>query len=301
MTNILNLPRFSKTSFAIVLLLVTALALPAAAQTLTPSEIDTLKAQLVEVRYVCEALGARVRCYVDKGAKLQADSSQLQQTAGDLHQRERKRSSELEQRKSEAEAYRHDFEAAEQEMDNLKRKMSNIKAQIRAGQAELDDCKSKFWIFGFVCDIASELAGLNGALRKLSAERQATDIKALSLKPRLDIAQIQQNMAAERFQRTQITLAQTKRDIAAAEAKIKVIKESLCEIRTVERDYSAEFKRFQRAFTEFEGLDPSTDRRSVVRRLRRESADLDDLLVKARGLLDENGLQLPSGGRICAN
>jgi len=80
-----------------------------------------------------------------------------------------------------------------------------------------------------------------------------------------------------------------------------VIKASLSEIRTVKQDYSVELLQFQDAFTELDGLDPSSDRRSVVRRLRRESADLGDRLIKARGLLDENGLQLPSGKRICVN
>lgn len=301
MTNILNLPRFSKTSFAIVLLLVTALALPAAAQTLTPSEIDALKAQLVEARDVYNALGARVPCYVDKDASFQAHSSQLQQTAGDLHRQEQKLSSELAQKKSEAEAFRYDFEAAQQKMLNLKRKMSKIQDRIRGSQVALDECKSKWWTINFLCDVAGEIIGLKNDLSKLSAEGQATDIKARSLQKPLREAQIRQTQAVVLLQGTQSALEQTKRDIEVAEAEIKVIKASLSEIRTVKQDYSTELVQFQEAFTEFKGLDPSSDRRSVVRRLRRESADLDDLLVKARVLLDENGLRLPSGERICAN
>ncbi|PKH01048.1 hypothetical protein CXF72_19140 [Psychromonas sp. MB-3u-54] len=297
----LSLLRFWKPFCTIVLFLVTALALPAMAQTLAPSEIDTLKAQLVKAQDVYSALGTRVQCYEKKDTSLQVRSSQLQKTAGDLHQQEQMLSSELAQAKSEAEEFNREFEAARQEMDKLQSKISNIEAQIQARQAALDDCKRKAWIFGFVCDIAGELAGLNGDLRRFSADRQAANIKAGTLDQQLRAAQIRQSQAAERFQNNQHTSDQHKQDIAAAEAEIKVIKASLSEIRTVKQDYSVKLGTFQDAFTEFEALDPSSARRSVVHRLLRESADLDALLVKARGVIERNGLQLPNGERLCEN
>jgi chromosome segregation ATPase len=300
MTKKLNLPRFSKTSFAIVLLLVTALALPAAAQKLTPSEIDTLKARLVEAGDVYNALDARVQCYEDKDASLQVHSRQLQTTAGDLRRQDLESSKQLAQTKKAAEEFRRDLEAARQEMHNLQGKTNNIEARIRVRQAAVDDCKSKWWTINFTCDWAGEIVGLNGELRKLSAERQATDIKVSSLQKDLPKAESQHKDAEKQFRVTKIESAQTKQNIAAAEAKIKEIKKSLSKIRTVKQDYFAKLGDLQDAITEFEGLDPSSDRRFIVRRLRRESADLDDLLVKARVLL-ENGLLLPSGDRICAN
>lgn len=297
----MNLLRSFIPSCIIVLFLLTALSLPAAAETLSPSEINALKAQLVKARDVDTALNARLQCYVDKDASFQAHSSQLQQTAGDLHRQEQTRSSELEQAKFEAESFHRDFEAARQEMDNLQNKMRNIEVQIRVRQADLDDCKSRWWTPNFLCDFAGEIIGLNGDLRKLSAEWQAAEIKARSLQQQLSEAETRQNQAAERFQRAQSASAQTKRDIEVAEAEIKVIKASLSEIRAVKQDYSTKLVEFQEAFKAFESLDPSSDHRFVVDRLRDESAKLDDLLVKARVLLDENGLKLPSGERICAN
>lgn len=301
-TNVLNLQLFCKTLLAIVLLIVTALALPSAAQTQTTSEIDALKTQLAEAQDVFSALGARVQCYVVDDARLQADSSQLQQTAGDLHRQEQTLSSELAQSRHEAEAFRRDFEATRQETNSLEREMSKIQAKIRVRQAALDNCKSKAWIFGFVCDWAGELAGLNGDLRKLSSEIKAVGIKASSLQKQLSVAEVRQNQAAERLQITQVKSDQIKGDIVAVEAEIKVIKASLSYIRTVKQDYFSELGTFQDAYAKFVGLAPGSDRRSsVVRRLRRKSADLDDLRDKARVLLEENSLQLLNGERTCAN
>jgi len=278
----INLLRFSKASYTIVLLLVTFLTLPAAAQTLTSSEIDAFKAQMDKAQAVYSALGAKVQCYADKDASLQANSEQLQLKAGDLHRDEQRLFGELAQRKHEAEAFRRNLEEARQEMGNLQREMRNIEAQIQAKQAALDDCKRRWYTINIFCDLAGEIVGLNGQLRKQKAQLKAADIKASSLQQQLPEAQSRQRQAAERLQTTQTTLAQTKREIAAAEAEIKVIKASLSDIRTVKQDYSVELLQFQGAFTEFEGLDPSSDRSSVVRRLRRESADLGNRLIKAR-------------------
>ena len=358
----MNLPRFSKSACTTVLLLVTALALPAAAKTMSPSKIDALRAQLVVARDVDTALGVRAQCYVDEGrilqarssqlqqtagdlhgekqelsgklspseinalraqlvearnvdtaldvkvqcyvdmnASLQALSSQLQQTAGDLHRGEQELSSKLAQTESEAEVFRRDFETISRKKANLDKDMHFTEIKIKLRKAALDDCKRKFGIINFMCDFAGEIVGLNGDLRNLSAVRNATGIKMRSLQQNLNNAESRYKQAAERFLETQSLSAENKRDITATDAEIKVIKQSLSEIHTVTQDYSTEFISFQHALTEFEGLNPSSDRRSVVRRLRRESADLDDLMAKTRGLLNENGLQLPSGKYICSN
>ncbi len=297
----MKLLRFSKFSFIIVLFLAAILSLSAAAQPLAPSEIDALRAQLVKARDVATALSSRVRCYVDKDTDFQARSSQLQQTAGGLHLQERKLSGELEQAQFEAESFRRDFEGVLQEMDKLQNKRGNIEVQILKRQAELDNCKRTFGIFGFLCDWAGEIAGLNNELRKLSAEGKAANIRADSLQRQIGAAQIRQGEATDRLREKQIELAQIKRDIEMVEAEIKVIKASLSEIRAVKQACSVQCGKFDRAFAEFEGPAQDSDRAPVVRRLRRESAELDDLLEKAGKLLDKNGLQLPSGERICAH
>jgi chromosome segregation ATPase len=296
----MNLLRYSKTIYTIAFLLATAVALPAAAQSLTPAEIDALKAQLVEARDIDIALGARLQCYVDEDASLQARSSQLQQTAGDLHQQEKKLSSELAQKKSEAEAFRRDLNATQREMNNLQRQMRKIEGQIRARQAALDDCKSRWYTINFMCDFAGEITGLNSELRNFSAQRNAAEIKARRLQEDLKKAQRRHKDAASLLQKKQTAVQQNKKNIAAVEAEIKVIKASLAEIRTVKQGFSAELRQFQEAIKEFESLDPGSDRRSVVRRLQRESAELDAQRGKVRVLLDKKGLQLPSGKRICA-
>lgn len=285
----------------IVVFFMTVLPLFAAAQPLTPSEINELKAQLVKAQGVHTALDARVKCYLDKDTSLQTHSSQLQQSVGDLHQQEQILSSKLIQMKSEAEEFRHDFKRARQEMDNLEVRMNSIEAQIQMDKATLDDCKNRWWTINYACDLTGEIVGLNSSLRQLSAEKNATNIRRNALQQQFREVETRRNLAINQFQTIQKMSAQNKLGIAAAEAKIKVIKTSLAEIRIIKQDYSTELIKLQDTFNEFDSLDTHSDRRSIVRRLRSESAYLKDLLVKAQVLLDNNGLLLPSGKRICTN
>jgi chromosome segregation ATPase len=301
MTNRLNLLGLSKMSWAAFILLMTAMVMPVAAQPLTPAEIDALQRQLVEARNVAAALDARVQCYVDRDNSFHQRSKQLQLNAAGLHQQEDELSARLQQEKYKAESFERDYVSARNDMHNLKRKMDAIQHHIRRLKAELDDCKSKAWIFGFVCDFAGEISGLNSHLRNLAADSRVALIKMQSLEKNLRDAERRKNQAQQELQKTQSQLNQTTRDLAATEAEIKSLKASLARIREVKQDYSSELNQFEYAFNEFENLDPASDRRFVVRRLRHESEDLKGLLAQARGLLDENGLLLPTGKRICAN
>jgi chromosome segregation ATPase len=179
--------------------------------------------------------------------------------------------------------------------------MQKIKAEIRAREAAMAKCKKDFGFLGFFCDLSGEIIGLNGDLRKFSAAYKAASIPLRSSEQQLREARERQNRARAEFQQAQNALNQTERDLATTEAEIKALKATLARIREVGGDYSEELRQFQYAFSELEGLDPNSDRRYVVKRLRRESADLHNLLIEARKLLDQKGLLLPSGRFICAN
>ncbi len=298
-----SVPIFQRVVWAlwtIAFSLLVALALPAEAQPLTPSEIESLKTQLLDAQSVYATLGARVDCYADSETRFQTRSFQLQETAGDLKQREQEMSAELQAAESEAAALRREFEQSEREMGTLQLQINRIENGIRIRQAELDRCKSDWGVLGFLCDLAGEISGLNKDLRRLSADRSAAAIRVRSAQQRLEDAETRKNTATGRFETIREASDETKQKIAVIEAEIKLIKASLAEIRVVDQAYAVELGNFEDAFAEFDRLDPGSDRRFVIHRLRSESQNLEDHLVKARALLDENGLQLPGGVRICA-
>lgn len=287
--------------FSFIVVFLATFSLSTAAQTLTPSEIAVFRAQLVKAQRVDAALSTKGQCYGNKEASLQANSNQLQETAGELHRQEQKLAAELERAKFEAESFSRDFEIALRERQDLENRMRDVNFQIRARVAELEDCKRQFGFLGFLCDFAGELSGLNGDLRKLTAARQEIDIWITSLEKRLQLARNEKSQAEERFRKNMMEFDKNKADIASVEEKIKVIKASLSEIRTLKQDNATLRDGFTALLAEFEGLDPASDRQSVARRLRRESEELNTLLIKAQKLLDSNGLLLPGGERICAN
>lgn len=285
--------------FSAVVLFV-SFSLSIAAQTLTPSEIAAFRAQLVEAQSVNTALITKGQCYGSNEASLQAISSQLQETAGELHHQAQKLAAELERAKFKAESFSREFERAVQERQNAENRMRDINFQIRVREAELEDCKRQFGFLGFLCDLAGEISGLKGELRKLTAARQEIDIRIASLENGLQLAHNEKNQAEEQFTQNLMEFDKNKADIASVEEKIKLIKASLSEIRTLQQDNATLRDSFSALLAEFESLDPASEHQSVAHRLRRESEELSALLTKAQKLLDSNGLLLPSGERICA-
>lgn len=292
--------RLSKSSFANAIVLLIALYLPEPVSALSPPEIDALKVQLINSRDGAVALGDMERCYIDKEADLQRQSSQLQQYAGDFHRREQQLSSDMEQARFEVASFRYELDVARQESDKLVNRMSNIEGQIQIRALALDECKGQLGVIDFLCDWAGELAGLNGELRKLTADWTVASINASSLQQHLATANGRHTQAAERLQSTMRKSAQTKQDILSTEDEIKEVKAFLSEIRTVKQECATQLAEINDAITVFEGLVPGLERDSVARRLNRESTNLGNLLAKAREMLDRKGLRNPNGQRICA-
>ncbi|WP_113631994.1 hypothetical protein DUT67_10775 [Pectobacterium peruviense] len=279
----------------------TSLSLSAATQTLTPSEIEAFNAQITNAQRIDATLAIKGQCYTDKEAEFQANSNGLQETAGELHAQKQKLATELERAAFAAKEFSNRFEMASRERQDLENKMQEIKHQIRAREAALDDCKRQFGFLGFMCDFAGEITGLNGDLRRLDGARKEIDIRATATKERYEAARNENNQAEARLHENQTKSEQNSADIAAVENRIGMLKVSLAEIRKLKQDNATLLARFADSIAELNGLDPASDRRFIVNRLRQESESLNVLLLKSQELLDINGLQLPGGERICTN
>ena len=279
----------------------TSLSLSAATQTLTPSEIEAFNAQITNAQRIDTTLSIKGQCYTDKDAEFQANSNGLQETAGELHAQKQKLATELERAAFAAKEFSNRFEMASRERHDLENQMQEIKHQIHAREAELDNCKRQFGFLGFMCDFAGEITGLNGDLRRLDGARKEIDIRASAAKERYEAARNENNQAEVRLHENQMKSEQNSADIAAVENKIGMLKVSLAEIRKLKQDNATLLARFTDSIAELNGLDPASDRRFIVNRLRQESESLNVLLLKSQELLDINGLQLPGGERICTN
>ncbi|MEQ9902803.1 hypothetical protein [Pectobacterium aroidearum] len=279
----------------------TSLSLSAATQTLTPSEIEAFNAQIANAQRIDATLAIKGQCYTDKEAEFQTNSNGLQETAGELHAQKQKLATELERAAFAAKEFSNRFEMASRERHDLENKMQEIKHQIHAREAALNNCKRQFGFLDFMCDFAGEITGLNGDLRRLDGARREIDIRASAAKERYEAARNENNQAEVRLHENQMKSEQNSADIAAVENKIGMLKVSLAEIRKLKQDNATLLARFTDSIAELNGLDPASDRRFIVNRLRQESESLNVLLLKSQELLDINGLQLPGGERICTN
>ena len=279
-----------------------ALSLSVTAQTLSSSEIAEFRVQLLKAQDVDLKLEAREECYSNKDIALQADSNQLQEIAGGLHYQMHTLTSDFERAKFEVNEYSNLYKIALTERCDLVNKMRETEWEIQEKEKEIAECKSTFGFIGFLCDFAGEIVGLNGDLRNLTALRHELDNRIASRENQLREAGHEKYQAEERLRNNQLESEKNSANLTLTEEKIRAIKTLLSEVRALKQSYATLRDRLTAALAEFEGLASATpDRQSVVRRLRRDSEELNALLVKAKELLNSNGLPLPDGERICTN
>lgn len=268
------------------------------AQPLAPPEIETLKARLAEARRIGSVLDGKMGCYENKDSSFQVHSSELQEAVGEMYRQKQELSQALDQARTEYEGNRRHLDETWQEMDRLQRQIMDIEMQIRVRQADLNDCKSRWWVPNFLCDFAGELMGLNGELERLAAESDARNNKARSLRLQLDSANLWLNQAETQFQNKMAELTQVERNISSDEGSVRMIKASLFEIRMARQEYLDQRFRLEKSLAELEGLNPAADSRFVLNRLRSESAGLDSLLLMVQSLSGRR-IVLPDGELIC--
>ncbi len=295
MTRILSLQALKMPLF-IVFLVIAFNASPVTAEALNEGEF---KVQLAEAESVSNRVVAKEQCYINEDKKLQKHSEQLQVTVGDLHRSEQQQSAEQERYSVEAGEFQRESRQAQKSMADLSRTIKNTENRIRIKQRELNQCKKDAWIFGFVCDVAAEITGLNQDLRNARAQRQGLEIHRRSLTSQLKDAKSREAKSAETLKGIERELAKTQESIRTIETNIQQIKTSLNQIRTSKQSYTIASDNFKRIFAEFDALDPNSDRRSVVRRLSNASDELGVQITAVTNLLNESRVKLPDGTLAC--
>jgi chromosome segregation ATPase len=106
--------------------------------------------------------------------------------------------------------------------------------------------------------------------------------------------------ARERYTEAKASLEQNQMSIKTNEAELKSIKSALSALRSAKQDYATKQSRFDAAYKDFKSLDPNSDRRYVIRQLRNASQEMAVALPIAEAAVNDNGLLLSSGTRICA-
>lgn len=269
------------------------------AQQISQEESEAFKAQLLEAKDVSGRLAEKEQCYINEDKNLQKRSESLQANVGDLHRQEKEQSADLKRYTLEASEFQRDFERNKQEVSNINAHIRSIERQIRSKQGALDKCKDDAWIFGFVCDVAAEISGLNKDLSRSRAQRQSMEINRNGLAKQLDAASKRKTESTEKLRKTQSSLTKTTESIKSTESNIKKIKVSLENIRNSKQSYAVVNEDFKSVFTEFNSLDPQSDRRSIIRRLRNSSDALKTQISTINILLKENNVKLPDGRLAC--
>lgn len=264
-------------------------------------ELATIEKQRSTSIELSTALQARLSCLQDQDDTLDARSRALQAKAGELHDATDDLEQEFNRARSQRDAFAREFDQAQDEMNHISRQMQELERQLSARQLALEECKKKTWILGFMCDFAGEITGLNQQIRQLQPALSAHQTKFNGLKARQAKIEADYRAADNDFAKVRADKQANEAMIASTEAEIKVLKRALETLRSTRFTYASEQKRFESAYADFKGAPDDDDPAFARRNLRDASADLAEEIPRARAVLNDGGVQLPSGARVCSN
>lgn len=295
--NAMNFSGFPLLSCAVALFFTVAHSMPASAtEPLTESEVAALYTQLDKARSVESALSVREQCYVDHDGSLQQQSERDQVEAGNYRRQREQLSAQLAEAQSQADGFRQQHQVVQIQYQALQPMLNLTETELNRAFERYRKCQ-RDW--GFLCAIGDELGGQRIKRERLVVAKKQLQLVVGSLQSALSAAEARVQQSKAQLDNTTSEINRREARIGELDREIATIKASLSTIRTVKPNYSNHIHQFSSSFTEFEGLDPNSDRRFVISRLRSESDALKGLLEKAEALLNENGLLLANGERIC--
>ena len=267
---------------------------------LSAAELAAIEVQQPRAIAVLATIDAKIDCFKKHDAQYEKRSRKLELETGDLRRAEAKLQVELTVASDEERGFAKQVAETKRNLSSTKQKITRLNARLKSANAALKDCKNKLWIFGFTCDIAGEISGLNSDIRNMQAQRQAEQIKFSSATTQHVAASASRVAASESHSAAKVALQQKQKSIAENEAELKAIKSALSAMRAAKQGYATKQSSLASAYQDFKALDPSSDRRFEIRQLRNASQEMATALPIAEAVVDDKGLRLASGKYICA-
>lgn len=314
-----TLPAWTRAALISVAVVVASPLPGSAVEPLSDAEIAKFRSQFEQGSAIQVKLNTTVACFVEQDAELQERSNSLELESGTLRQTSDRLRSEYISTKSQVDDFNKQVNEINRKIQDTQNEIDRNYSRLRQAERDLETCKKAArsaaggpfrWIFGSNpitdpladagCDFAGEIAGWNSKISNARAHMDALSVQVRSRRKQLDATQKRLTQASNDFQSAEQAVQANKARITDVDHQISAIKTSLSEVRNERQDYAASLNTFTGALSEYQDLDPNSDRRPVINQLRDASEEMDEALSDANAVLARGGLTLPNGATICA-
>ncbi len=269
--------------------------------TLNQALITEYTVKLENARNIQAGIVTRVACIEARDAELTSRSQELEVELGGLRRREQALASELATRQVERDQFSKVYDSEKIKYNQLAKTLASYKAEKKRHDDWVRQCKHDTWIFSFTCDIATVLGRLVGQIRSVEGE-------IATLKRQLEISQGALTAAEQRHNESASALAlaqsqsvEVEASISQTENEIKQLKAVLSELRTNVQSNRTLLDDFEAALAEANTVDTADSRARTARKVARNSADVDQLVIRSSELVERANSVLPAGGQNCAS
>jgi hypothetical protein len=287
---------------ALCVMLLSGLSTSHAAPTataLTPEAIAEYTAKLDKARAARADLETRVTCLTGRDAALVAQRDDKQRTLGRLREQEARLKVDIVSNSSALDGFRRNLDAESQRLDGLRAELRRLEARKRAQDAEVADCKSRWWIPNFMCDFANEIAHLIGAFKNVQGEIDAQQRRVNSAQEGINLAWRNLTQSQQALAEAQRQAALNSDQIRQHEALISAIQSALSQLRPSVQSYRLLIDGLQDALIEAGKVDTADGRARTARTVQDLAGKIDEALQQTNQALAHARSALPPEVKSC--
>jgi predicted nucleic acid-binding Zn-ribbon protein len=271
------------------------IAAPPPPAALTPEAIAEYGAKLEKARATRSDLEKRVTCLNGQDAALVAQRDEKQRLLGEARTRETELSGKIREYNAAFDGFRQTYDSEGSHLDGLRRELWELEARKRAQEADLQDCKSRWWAPNFMCDLANEIAHLFGLFKNVQGDIDATQRRVDTAREGMDAAWRNLDQSRQALTQAQTDATSNADLIRRHETDIRSIQSVLSELRPSVQSFQVLTDGLRDALDEASKVDTEDGRARTARKVQGIAGDIDAALeqsgqamTRARSVLPED-------------
>lgn len=263
-------------------------------EVLSQATISEYTAKLTHARNIEVEVAHRVECIEARDAELASRRIALEKALGDLLRHKLDLDSEIAKQQEKQKGFSVTYESELANSARLQWELVNLQAQQQAQDADLRDCRSKWYTLPGMCQLSNWLLHTVGAIESVEGKIASSQRGLQIAKAGLNSVGLWLEQSQNELSLAQSQLVEVKTLIDQTEDDIQKLKTTLSDLRTEDQSYRKLLDDFANALKEAKSVDTADARARTARKIIRISDDVDAAVAR---VIDPANSVLPEGWR----
>lgn len=263
-------------------------------EVLSQATISEYTAKLTHARNIEVEVANRVECIEAHDAELASRRNALEQALGDLLRHKLDLDSEIAKQQEKQKGFSASYQSELANSARLQRELDNLQAKKQAQDAELRDCRSKWYTLPGMCQLSNWLLHTVGAIESVEGKIASSQRGLQIAEDGLNSVGLWLDQSQNELSFAQSQLVEVKTSIDQTEDDIQKLKTTLSDLRAKDQSYRKLLDDFANALKEAKSVDTADARARTARKIIRISDDVDAAVAR---VVDPANSVLPEGWR----